>query len=183
MAKQFAVIDTETNWENEVMSVGIVIAEEPHFEPLYTKYIIFDEASAIGGMYSSALFIEGQTPEVMSKKKGISAVKAFLKDHGVKTLFAYNAAFDCRCMPELCHYDWRDILKIAAYKQHNPAIPRNANCFGTGRLKSGYRVEDIMHMLGETHYAELHNALTDAIDELRMMKLLSHPTDMYPCIT
>lgn len=180
MAKRFAVIDTETNWENEVMSIGIVIAEDTRFEPLDSKYIIFDEASGIGGMYSSALYLKDA--EVLSKNKAISAVKAFLKDHGVKTLFAYNASFDCRCLPALCNYDWRDILKIAAYRQHNPAIPKNAACFGTGRLKSGYRVEDIMCMLGERNYRELHNALTDAIDELRMMKLLDRTIDDYPSL-
>ena len=32
MAEKFAVIDTETNWENDVMSIGIVIAEDGEFE-------------------------------------------------------------------------------------------------------------------------------------------------------
>ena len=40
MPERFAVIDTETNWENEVMSAGIVIAEDGTFEPLCYKYII-----------------------------------------------------------------------------------------------------------------------------------------------
>ena len=31
MAERFAVIDTETNWENDVMSIGIVIAEDGRF--------------------------------------------------------------------------------------------------------------------------------------------------------
>ena len=34
MADKFAVIDTETNWNNEVMSVGIVIAEDGRFEAI-----------------------------------------------------------------------------------------------------------------------------------------------------
>ena len=52
MAERFAVIDTETNWENEVMSIGIVIAEDGVFEAIDSKYIIFDEAARVGGMYS-----------------------------------------------------------------------------------------------------------------------------------
>ena len=182
MAKRFAVIDTETNWDNEVMSIGIVIAEDGDFEAVDSKYIIFDEAASVGGMYSHVQYMDGQPAESLTKKQAVSSVQVFLKSHKVKTLFAYNAAFDCRCLPELCRYDWRDILKIAAYRQHNPLIPKNASCFGTGRLKSGYRVEDIMHMLGEKDYRELHNALADAIDELRMMKLLGRSIDDYPAL-
>ena len=180
MAKKFAVIDTETNWDNEVMSVGIVIARDVQFEVLDSKYIIFTEAEMVGGMYSSQLYLEEIEPERLTKKKAIEAVKNFLKAHNVKTLFAYNAPFDRRCLAELCDYDWRDILRLAAYKQHNPAIPKSAKCCATGRLKSGYRVEDILTMLGEREYLEIHNALTDAMDELRIMKHLRHSIDKYP---
>ncbi|MCR4904229.1 MAG: hypothetical protein K6A23_15330, partial [Butyrivibrio sp.] len=97
-------------------------------------------------------------------------------------IYAYNAAFDCRCLPELKRYRWHDILRLAAYKQYNPAIPANANCCGTGRLKSGYKVEDILRMFGESGYMELHNALTDATDELRIMKYLGYSTEDYPVL-
>ncbi|MDE6433409.1 MAG: hypothetical protein K2L07_04195 [Lachnospiraceae bacterium] len=69
---------------------------------------------------------------------------------------------------------------MAAYRQYNPAIPPDAKCYGTGRLKSGYRVEDMMVMFGEKRYCELHNALTDAVDELRIMKYLRHSIHKYP---
>lgn len=97
-------------------------------------------------------------------------------------IFAYNASFDARCLPELHEYCWHDILKLAAYKQHNQAIPASAPCCGTGRLKSGYKVEDILCMFGEKGYTELHNALTDAIDELRIMNYLNHPIKKYPML-
>lgn len=42
------------------------------------------------------------------------------------------------------------------------------------------KVEDILCMLGERNYMELHNALTDAEDELRIMKYLQHPIRKYP---
>lgn len=180
MPVRFAVIDTETNWENEVMSVGIVIAEDGMFEAIDEKYIIFDEAAKVGGMFSYALVVKDQKPEVLKKKKAIGAVKQFLKEYGISSIFAYNAAFDARCLPELSDHSWRDILRMAAYKQHNPSIPRNAICCTTGRLKSGYKVEDILHMFGERNYEELHNALTDATDELRIMRYLRHPISKYP---
>ncbi len=182
MAEKFAVIDTETNWHNEVMSIGIVIAEDGQFEAIDHKYIIFEEAARVGGMYSYALRVKGQNPELLKKRSAIAAIKDYLNAHGITQLFAYNAAFDSRCLPELCNYKWHDILKLAAYKQHNPAIPANAQCCGTGRLKSGYKVEDILCMFGEDDYSELHNALTDAVDELRIMNYLQHGIAKYPLL-
>ena len=38
----FAVIDTETNWNNEVMSIGVVIAEKDTFKKVDDLYFIFD---------------------------------------------------------------------------------------------------------------------------------------------
>lgn len=180
MAERFAVIDTETNWDNDVMSIGIVIAEDEQFEVIDYKYIIFDEAARVGGMYTDAMLLKGQNPELLKKKKAIEAIKEFLDTHGVEKLFAYNASFDARCLPELHEYCWHDILKLAAYRQYNPAIPASAQCCGTGRLKSGYKVDDILCMFGEDDYMEIHNALTDAIDELRIMNYLKHSIKNYP---
>ena len=182
MAERFAVIDTETNWENDVMSIGIVIAEDGEFEAIDYKYIILDESARIGGMFSYALVVKGQNPEVLKKKKAIETIKKYLNDNGIRSIFAYNASFDVRCLPELCDYEWHDILRLAAYKQHNPYIPKEAKCCGTGRLKSGYKVEDILCMLGKSDYMELHNALTDATDELRIMRYLKHPISKYPVL-
>lgn len=182
MAERFAVIDTETNWNNDVMSIGIVIAEDGKFEVIDYKYIIFDEAARIGGMYSYALIVKGQTPEVLKSNKAIEAIKEYLNKNDIGSIFAYNASFDAKCLPELGEYDWHDILKLAAYKQYNSAIPKDAKCCATGRLKSGYKVEDILHMFGENGYTELHNALTDAMDELRIMSYLQHSVDMYPIV-
>lgn len=182
MGEKFAVIDTETNWENNVMSVGIVISEDGQFDMIDSKYLIFKDAAKVGGMFSYALIMEGQSPEIFTKSKGIKIINEYLKNYGVESIYAYNASFDKRCLPELYDYRWHDILRIAAYKQYNPAIPPNSICCGTGRLKSGYKVENILRMFGEDNYEELHNALTDAIDELRIMNYLKHPIDRYPSI-
>ena len=37
-------------------------------------------------------------------------------------------------------------------------------------------------MFGEDDYMELHNALTDAMDELRIMSYLQHAIDKYPLL-
>jgi hypothetical protein len=71
-------------------------------------------------------------------------------------------------------------MKLAAYRQHNPKIPNCAECYGTGRLKRGYGVESVYRMLSEDRtYCERHNALTDAIDELEIMRLLNHEFARY----
>lgn len=179
---KFAVIDTETNWDNEVMSIGVVIAEDGDFEALESKYIIIEKAAKRGGMFSNTLWVKGQDPEVTDREGAIAGLIEFLNENQTKDVFAYNAAFDNRCLPELGGYEWHDILKMAAYKQHNPAIPEYAKCCGTGRLKSGYKVENILCMFGEHDYREQHNALTDAVDELRIMKYLKHSIDKYPVL-
>jgi hypothetical protein len=71
-------------------------------------------------------------------------------------------------------------MKLAAYRQHNPKIPECADCYRTGRLKSGYGVESIYRLISEDFgYCEIHNALTDAIDELQIMRLLNHDLGLY----
>lgn len=182
MAERFAVIDTETNWKNVVMSVGIVIAEDEHFVALDNTYIIIEEAAKVGGMYSYALNIKGKTPQMLDRISAVKVIKDYLNSFGIKSIFAYNASFDARVLPELKEYSWHDILKLAAYKQHNPKIPPEAPCCSTGRLKSGYRVENILHMFGEEGYEEFHNALTDAVDELRIMRYLKYGIEKYPVL-
>lgn len=180
--KRIAVIDTETNIRNEVMSIGIVIAEDRNFEVIDSKYIIIKEAAKIGGMFSGVLYVDGLNTEESSRKKAMEEIRQFLGRYKVSSIFAYNASFDAGHLPELCDFDWRDIMKLAAYKQYNKAIPRNAECCSTGKLKKGYGVDDILRMLGEKNYSEIHNAMTDATDELRIMKYLGYPVGEYPGI-
>lgn len=39
---RIAVIDTETNWYNEVMSVGAVVADINNYKALDSRYYIID---------------------------------------------------------------------------------------------------------------------------------------------
>ena len=47
---KFAVIDTETNWADQVMSIGTVIADADTFELITAKYHILPIECEIGGM-------------------------------------------------------------------------------------------------------------------------------------
>ncbi len=178
---RFAVIDTETTWGDAVMSVGIVIADPVSFELIDKRYYILTPFKDHGGMYTDALYVNGIKPDLeCSREKVMAELRHFLSDYQATAMFAYNAAFDYRHLPELRQLAWYDIMKVAAYRQHNPCIPDCADCYGTGRLKRGYGVESIYRMLSkQRQYRELHNALTDAVDELTIMKLLNHEIGKY----
>ena len=54
----FAVIDTETNWADQVMSIGTVIADSSTFKPVAAKYHILPEFCEAGGMYYLTLGVK-----------------------------------------------------------------------------------------------------------------------------
>lgn len=179
----FAVIDTETNWYDEVMSLGIVLADERTFETVDCRYYIFPLEAQCGGMYEAVLTLVAQEDtEICSRQEAMQDLCAWLKRERVCRIFAYNACFDCKHLPELSWLAWYDIMKIAAYRQYNPFIPPNALCCSTGRLKRGYGVEPMLQLLlNDPAYSETHNALYDAADELQIMKLLGRSVEAYEC--
>lgn len=178
---KFAVIDTETNWADQVMSIGTVVADGDTFEIIEAKYHILPIECQIGGMYYDTLFIETLVPPVLcTRAEAIADLRALFSEHGIRSVFAYNACFDRNHLPELRDFDWYDIMRLAAYRQHNPKIPANADCCSTGRLKRGYGVEPMLRLLsGNRTYHESHNAFFDALDELEIIKLLGHPLEKY----
>jgi len=178
---KFAVIDTETTWGDKVMSIGIVIADAEAFTPVDKRYYVLTPYKNQGGMYDYALYANGNMPDLECSRENVMAdLVRFLAAHKIEIMFAYNASFDYRHLPELAYLTWYDIMKIAAYRQHNHKIPNHAECHSTGRLKRGYGVESVYRLLsGNAKYNELHNALTDAIDELEIMRLLNHKLDKY----
>ncbi|MBR6403454.1 MAG: hypothetical protein IKS48_08750 [Eubacterium sp.] len=176
---KFAVIDTETTWTDKVMSIGVVIADGKSIKALKSKYYIINPEFRSGGMFSGTI---NDAPKdktfVMSRLEAIQDIKSLLTRESVNTIFAYNANFDYKHLPELNSYTWVDIMKIAAYRQYNQYIPKNAQCCGTGRLKSGYGVEAILNMMVR-NYQETHNAYYDAIDELKIVELLGLDIKVY----
>lgn len=181
---KFAVIDTETNWSDQVMSIGIVIADDSAFSPVDIRYYVLPRECQVGGMYEGTLYMETPvTPITCSRANAISDILSWLRSHGVRSLFAYNACFDRNHLPELRSFEWYDILRLAAYRQHNPKIPPYWECCSTGRLKRGYGVEPMLRLLsGQGNYRESHNACHDALDELEIMRLLKHRITDYPKI-
>lgn len=178
----FAVIDTETNWADQVMTIGTVIADRETCKPLWACYHILPEECAIGGMYESTIDLPTPVkPRVCTRAEAVADLKQLFRRCQVTDLFAYNANFDRNHLPELRSYVWHDIMRLAAYRQTNPKIPPDADCCSTGRLKRGYGVEPMLRLLsGNRNYSETHNAYFDAVEELEIMALLGHPVDAYP---
>ena len=177
-----AVIDTETNWNDEVMSLGVAIADASTYKLLGKRYYVFDPECRVGGIYSNVMYYGGVNGRSMTRSEALDDLKAFLDQNGIDKIFAYNAKFDYNHLPELQEFDWYDIMRIAAYKQFNDSIPDDLPCCKTGRLKTGYGVEPIMHYLtGDSRYREVHNAVYDAVDELKIIELLGHPVETYEC--
>ena len=177
----FAVIDTETNWADQVMSIGTAIADADTFALIEAKYHILPIECQIGGMYENTLFIETPVqPILCTRGEAIADLRAWFQQAGVCSIFAYNANFDRNHLPELRDFAWYDIMRLAAYRQHNPKIPVCADCCSTGRLKRGYGVEPMLRLLSDNRtYHESHNAFFDSMDELEIMRLLGHRLSKY----
>lgn len=177
----YAVIDTETNWADQVMSIGVVVAHSVTMEPLEAKYYILPREAEIGGMYYEALFLKTPVkPIACTRLEAMEDIARWLKSYAVTDIYAYNANFDRNHLSELKYLIWHDIMRLAAYRQTNPKIPADADLCSTGRLKRGYGVEPMLRLLsGERGYHETHNAIWDALDELKIMKLLGHPLENY----
>lgn len=182
--KKIAVIDTETNWVDQVMSIGTVIADAESFLPLESRYYLFPFECQIGGMYEKALYLSTPVePVVLPREDAMADIACWLREAGVRSIFAYNARFDRNHLPELHSFSWHDIMALAAYRQHNAKLPPHWDFCSTGRLKRGYGVEPMLRLLaGDPTYAETHNALLDALDELEILRLLGHTVDAYAAL-
>lgn len=177
-----AVIDTETNWRDEVMSIGVALADAESYKCTDRLYYIFDPECRVGGMFTNVLNYGDIRGIRCGRKEAMAAIRKHLSSKGVTQIFAYNGRFDLSHLTELGDFQWYDIMRIAAYKQFNKAIPDSLPCCKTGRLKTNYGVEPILRILsGESLYCEVHNAVYDAMDELRIMELLKLPLGDYEC--
>lgn len=178
---RFAVIDTETNWHDKVMSIGTVIADEDTFRMIDASYHVLTPEYLVGGMFSNTLFADARlNPTICSRENALTELMGWFATYDIHSIFAYNAGFDRNHLPELRHFDWYDIMRLASYRQYNRKIPATADCCSTGRLKRGYGVEPMLRLLaGNRTYHETHNALYDAMDELEIMRLLGHPLTCY----
>lgn len=105
----FAVIDTETTYADEVMSIGIVMADEETFRPVDARYYIIAPAYQTGGMFSHVLQRTEHctlpfAQRVCSRRDAARGSCApFMARYGRgHDLCHYNAIFDRRHLPGAC---------------------------------------------------------------------------------
>lgn len=163
------------------MSIGVVVADSKTKTKIDSIYYIITPEYKEGGKYSDELRINEKSTNIANRKQAIKKINEWLESYKVQSLFAYNAFFDKHHLPEYSDYKWYDIMRLAAYRQYNHAIPDSADCYKTGKLKRGYKVEDILNMFNSKHeqYYESHNAIIDAHDELKIIQLLGQPIEKY----
>ncbi|MBO4617658.1 MAG: helix-turn-helix domain-containing protein [Lachnospiraceae bacterium] len=176
-----AVVDAELNKNNEVMSVGAVVADADTYRIKDERYYIITPENLAGGMFLKELRTgDCINSPAISREEAMEKIAFFLRDNNVRSIYAYNAAFDRDMLPELNEFEWYDIMQLAAYKQHNPAIAPGEACNKDGRLKRDFGVGAmIRRMSGDVSFAETHNALYDARDELKVMELMGRPLSDY----
>ena len=173
-----ALIDTETNFNDEVISIGVIVADSINYSEIEHKYYIITPECKYPGMFSDVLGIT-KNNGIISRVQAIQNIKSLFAKYQIKKIFAYNAPFDLNHMSELSGFEWYDIMTIAANKNYNDKLPNYLEYCGTGKLKKGYGVEKMMGYLSNSSYNEKHNALCDAEDELKIMKLLNKPISIY----
>ena len=66
---KFAVIDTETNWNDEVMSIGIAVADAGTKNKIDSLYYIIDPEYRVGGMYSGELRLDEEAAHITGRKQ------------------------------------------------------------------------------------------------------------------
>lgn len=180
----FAVVDTEVNFQNELMSVGMLIVRKKDLTIKEEYYAMITPACNKAAMFSSSLKYQSEVGEhwnqlITNERAAVQAILKVLQERQVRAIFAFNAGFDQKMLYVLHDFFWCDIMDIALYKQRNPRLPANAPFYGTGRLKRGGSVEGLLRMMDNPRYQETHNALQDAKDELKLMKLIGRPVEEY----
>lgn len=87
---KIAVIDTETNWVDQVMSIGTVLADSETFRPLDARYYLFPAECQIGGMYEKALCLPTPAaPISLPREKAMADIALWLRKQRVQAIFAY----------------------------------------------------------------------------------------------
>lgn len=179
MDETYAVIDTETNYLNQVISIGIVIFTYKTYKIIQSLYYVIKPNYYTDGLYTSRLFSKEIKEKITTYESALIEIQEIFKENNIKAIFAYNARFDYRYFPKLHIYPWIDIMVIAANKNYNDSLPEFAQYCKNGRLKSGYGVEPIYRYLSKRSYFEVHNAFYDAVDELEIIKMLDKNIDVY----
>ncbi len=201
-----AVIDVETTWRNEVMSIGAVIVDtQDKYRILEVAYWLVSPFCYQPAMFSGAIDLSLAKGRSFFYQKGvrildlvtetedsfencIEGLQKFLDRYDVSSCFAYNGHFDKRHLLDLDGVSWFDLVVPFTSLDLNPFLSSQVfpdYCLGGGkaglRLVRDFSFSDIMrHIPGcKRNYHETHNGCIDAFDEAMAMQLINLPRDEY----
>lgn len=174
--QNFAVIDIETNHLRNVISIGVVIGNSIDFSVIDQNYWVIENNLKDYGMFNDRIAISSPhyaMNYVEVYEQAIEKLIEFLNSYNVKDWFSYTK-FDYNILTELRkNFNYYDISIIAKNIHFNDSLSKNADTNVDGSLRKGYGVEQIYRQLSrDRNYQEEHNALLDAIDELKIMRML-----------
>lgn len=177
----FAIIDTETTWTKRLMTIGVVIANTATFETRDYRYYILTPEIEEGGVFRTEAYLKASgIVKKCGHKEAIYDILDFLERHGVTMLFAYNVGLDKQLLPELSSFEWMDIAPLATNECSKKFILNDEKYYSSECVKRKYRVRSIVRMVsGNDFYTETHNALFDAVDELKIMQYLRYTLESY----
>ena len=79
--ENFVVIDTETNWHDKVMSIGIVVANVDTFQMAAVRYYVITPEELVGGMYSGAMRLKND--EFFTKRDAMEILDLNAQQAGI----------------------------------------------------------------------------------------------------
>jgi|GEM_PF-3570304 len=206
-SEKFVMIDVETDGGNLVCTIGAVIVnsktwiiEELHYYTIEgTEHLCWYGNAINLGQFAEFLQEFEQitfTKNICAYDEAIQGLRKTINTHHITQIFAYNASFDCRMLPEFSDFIWCDVIHKAAYEQYNPLLPKNTEFYGSGKMKRGYSVESMYRLVCPKHkgylpswkrkfgqlgskYFETHNGLIDAVDQVRIMQAIGYTSELY----
>lgn len=95
------------------MSIGVVVADSKTLNKVDSKYYIITPEYKTGGMYNAQLSIGEEGACIAGRGQALKEIRQWLDIYHVQTLFAYNASFDKKHLPEFSKYAWYDIALIS----------------------------------------------------------------------
>ncbi len=130
-AHKIGIIDVETTFSDEVMSVGIVIVDtEKNYDFVDARYWLIDPYYQSPGMFAHMLhlsdcnppfiykeaqvFVDSIQEKITSMDTCLEELRQLMGIHNCQILFAYNAHFDKRHLLELSDYIWVDMISVMA---------------------------------------------------------------------
>lgn len=162
MHEYFAVLDASFTWDKELMSFGVVIADKYAMKPVAAEYYIIESAARKPSPDSDGLYHTTQKPVAGTRQFVMQQFVRLLHRYTVRDIFTYSRHdheyWSFRWINDL---QWHDIEYMTA-----EAVANRNIMLGPGDLNR----ERMHKILTGSIASGTDNALTDAIEELTMMR-------------